>query len=127
VWNGKGGLETGAIASSQNYFQGRYAIRHGWTGAVKCAAPQRGRWGGPPDGAMQQTLAANKTAFAPRGKIALGSMIGRDLTEIGVKRTAPPSGGGTFAKPPGGGKAMFLGFLGGLALIGAGLFARRRS
>ncbi|MBX3154754.1 MAG: DUF2330 domain-containing protein [Deltaproteobacteria bacterium] len=127
--NASGALEYGATASSANYFQARYAIRHWWTGPVKCEKPQRGRWGGPPDGAQPSTIAASKTAFAPRGKLELARVIGRDLTEIGYKKAAPTGGGaGSFAKPPGGSRAMDLGLglLGGLVTIGAGLLATRR-
>ncbi len=35
-----------------NNFQGRYVILHPWEGAVACANPIRGRWGGPPGGAQ---------------------------------------------------------------------------
>jgi hypothetical protein len=85
----KQGLEYGAVASEKNFFQARYAIRHWWTGPIKCAAPQRGVWGGPPDGNYQGTIAAGKTAFAPRGKLALNTVIGRDLWEINYKKAAP--------------------------------------
>src|SRR5205807_2395367 len=49
VWT-KEGLEYGAVPSEQNFFQARFAVRHWWTGAIKCKNPQRGVWGGPPDG-----------------------------------------------------------------------------
>ena len=44
--NGK--LEERSRPSTTNNFQGRYIIRHWWTGRITCAAPQRGIWGGPP-------------------------------------------------------------------------------
>ena len=44
----------GATPSSTNNFQGRYAIRHWWTGPIACKNPQRGVWGGPPDGGYRQ-------------------------------------------------------------------------
>src|SRR6185503_18306156 len=44
VRNG-GKLEEGAQPSSINNFQGRYAIRHPWTGPIACANPRRGLWG----------------------------------------------------------------------------------
>ena len=125
----KQGLEYGATPSQQNYFQARFAMRHWWTGPIKCKNPQRGNWGGPPDGAYQQTIAAGRTAFAPRGKMELATVIGRDLWEINYKKKAlppkaPPS-------PPAGTKTMsFVGFgsggLVGLALIGLAVFAARR-
>ena len=121
----KQGLEYGAQPSAQNYFQARYAIRHWWTGPIKCKNPQRGVWGGPPDGNYQGTLAANKIAFAPRGKFALDTVINRDLWEIGFKkaRKAPPK-----ATTPGSSKAMGLGVgaFGALALIGLGTLLTRR-
>jgi hypothetical protein len=122
----KQGLEYGAQPSAQNYFQARYAIRHWWTGPIKCKDPRRGVWGGPPDGNYHPTLAANKIAFAPRGKLALDTVINRDLWEIGFKK-APKSP--AKATTPGGAKAMGVGVgaFGALALIGLGtLLSRRR-
>ncbi len=121
-----GALETGAVASAENYFQARYAIRHAWTGPVACKTPHRNVWGGPPDGAGNQVIAATKLAFAPRGALALPSVIKADIKELGVRQGA--SSGGGFSKPPGGGKAMGLGLgvLGGLALIGLGILVTRR-
>jgi MYXO-CTERM domain-containing protein len=132
-----GQLEHGAKDSAQNYFQGRYAIRHAWTGPVKCAHPQRGVWGGPPDGGAGQLIVASKLAYAPRGKLALGEVVKRDLPEIGVRRTASPAPtGGAKSVPsvptspasPPGKKAMDagLGALAGLALLGLGRAASRR-
>jgi hypothetical protein len=91
----KEGIEYGAKPADdgENHFQARYAIRHYWTGAIKCAHPQRYVWGGPPDGSDAPTLGTQKLAFVPRGKLALASVIGRDLWEIGFKRFRPPMGG----------------------------------
>ena len=113
---GKTGLEYGAVASAQNFFQARFAIRHWWTGAIKCKNPQRGVWGGPPNGGYQQTIAAGRTAFAPRGKLELASVINRDLWEINFKKAAPPPPAATNgpAKP----KAMGFLFFGGGGLVG---------
>ncbi len=127
----KQGLEYGAAPAQQNNFQARFAIRHWWTGRIACKSPQRGVWGGPPDGAFQQTIAAGRTAFAPRGKLELAQVIGRDIWEIGYKKKSatPPK---TKTNGPTTPKAM--GFLvfggGGLATFGmiglAFLIARRR-
>ncbi|HWO17199.1 MAG TPA: DUF2330 domain-containing protein [Kofleriaceae bacterium] len=89
---GKAGIEYSAQPASQNNFQARYVIRHWWAGPIKCANPRRAVWGGPPDGGASQVIAASKTAFAPRGKLQLASMLTRDLWEIGYKRAsaAPP-------------------------------------
>ena len=129
----KQGLEYGAAPSAQNYFQARYAIRHWWTGAIKCQSPQRGVWGGPPDGAYHATIAAGKTAFAPRGKLALASVINRDLWEIGYRKQAPaPKAPPAPSPSPGQPKAMGLVFFGGgglgaFAAIGLyALLGRRR-
>ncbi len=129
----KNGLEYGATPSDQNFFQARYAIRHAWTGPIRCANPVRGVWGGPPDGNYQPTIAASKVAFAPRGKLEVASVVKRDLWEIGLRKdggSAPstPSGGGKFATPPikkiqGFGFGAMLG----LVLISAGLLISRRT
>ena len=130
----KTGIEYGATPSDQNFFQGRYVVRHWWTGAIACKNPQRGVWGGPPDGNTSQVIGASKLAFAPRGKMPLGQVIGRDLWEIGFKKeAAPPPPQKGFAQPPKGGapgavKVMGLGLgaLGALALIGLGTVISRR-
>lgn len=105
-----GHLERSAIPANVNNFQGRYAIRHPWTGPVLCPQPQRGIWGGPP-GTVGRPIAAEPAlglAFAPRGTVELGSMLTEDLEELGVQATrvaeqaaaAPP----TTATPPSGPK-----------------------
>jgi hypothetical protein len=125
----KNGLEYGAMPSAQNFFQARYAIRHWWTGPVKCEHPVRGVWGGPPDGNYQPTIAASKLAFAPRGKLEVASVVKRDLWEINLKKdSAPaPAGGGKFATPPIK-KLQGFGFgaLLGIVSISAGLLLSRR-
>jgi len=77
--NGK--LEQSASFSSSNNFQGRYIIRHPWTGAVNCPNPRRGIWGGPPGGGGKpKPSAAQNTAFAPRGKTPLSTFVEGDPT-----------------------------------------------
>ncbi|MGE0396412.1 MAG: DUF2330 domain-containing protein [Kofleriaceae bacterium] len=131
-WSAKG-LEYGASPAQANNFQARYAIRHWWTGPIACKNPQRGVWGGPPDGGYRQPIAASKLAYAPRGKLSLPTVVKRDLWEIGMKKSSSstpskPAGGG-FSTPP---KTMGFGFgggvLGGLAMLGLfALVARRRN
>ena len=125
VWS-KQGLQYGASPASENNFQGRYAIRYWWTGPIKCKSPQRGIWGGPPNGGNTQVIAAGKAAFAPRGQLELASVIKRDLWEIGYKKAAPsPSPRtGTPAKA----KAMAFGggAVGGLLLLGLAFLVTRR-
>jgi len=68
-----------------NNFQGRYAIRHEWTGPIACASPVRGVWGGPPGNQqIAAPMAATDLAFVPRGKVQLAQMVRRDVPEIGV-------------------------------------------
>ncbi len=63
------GLEQGASPALANNFQGRYAIRHEWTGAVACDKPVRGIWGSKPKGDAPEPspVAARNTAYAKRG------------------------------------------------------------
>jgi MYXO-CTERM domain-containing protein len=90
-------LEERSRPDAMNNFQGRYAIRHRWTGAVRCESPKFGRWGGPPAGAEIAeggTVPATNTAFAPRGQVQLPNLVAQDIPEIGVKAGQPLSGGG---------------------------------
>ena len=79
-------LEEGARPARRNNFQGRYAIRHEWTGPINCANPRRGRWGGPPRGhsGKRTPTPAMELAFAPRGKLKLASFVTQGVPEIGV-------------------------------------------
>jgi hypothetical protein len=100
-----GVLEKGAKPGGMNNFQARYAIRHPWSGPITCANPVRGRWGGPPAGIpASSTEAATKIAFAPRGAIALASVLREDLPDLGVKAdiknpSPPPPSAATPADP----------------------------
>jgi hypothetical protein len=95
-----GRLEQGARADSMNNFQARYVIRHRWAGAVTCAKPQFGVWGGPPDGHGAGPVPALDLAFAPRDA-DLGALVKSALPEgITLSRgepvappRIPPSGG----------------------------------
>ena len=60
-------LEQGARSDSSNNFQARYIIRHPWTGPIACRNPQRGVWGGPPNGMQPAAQAASKIGFIARG------------------------------------------------------------
>jgi len=79
-------LEEGAQPSSINNFQGRYAIRHRWTGKLACKNPIRNRWGGPPNGARPSPQPALGLAFAPRGTVQIAKVIKQDVPEIGLKK-----------------------------------------
>ncbi len=103
--NNKAELEQGAAPGSMNNFQGRYIIRHRWTGAVKCDKPIYGRWGGP-DGRKSPKAPAPAVdlAFAPRGKISLTKMVAQNVPEIAVKGSGvsvPLSGSKGMAKSGG--------------------------
>ncbi len=65
--SGAGELERGAVPSAINNFQGRYAVRHPWTGPIACENPRRGVWGGP-QGAKPEPQPALGLAVSPRGK-----------------------------------------------------------
>jgi len=84
--------EHGAQASSINNFQGRYAIRHPWTGPVACETPVRGRWGGPPPGQQIANPGAQPAvdlAFTPRGKVQLPNLVAQDVPELAVQQGVP--------------------------------------
>ena len=66
IVGGREGMEEGAKPDSTNNFQGRYVIRHKWSGAVACTSPHFGDWGGPPDGNQPMPVPALDLAFAPR-------------------------------------------------------------
>jgi hypothetical protein len=127
-----GDLEHGAQPSEMNNFQGRYAIRHAWTGPIACANPQRGIWGGPPngeiaDGANQPTAATN-IAFAPRGNVSLPDLVAQDVPEIKVKQGVPLPGGAKFREGCGcrSGEGLGLGLGLGLGFVMVSIVRRRK-
>ena len=125
----QGRLEERAHPDGINNFQGRYAIRHAWTGPVQCANPVRGVWGGPPNGDEIAIQPATKLGLAPRGKVQLPSLLAQDVPEVGVKAAPLPGGGGFQSKPQGCGCTTddAGGLAGGFALAGLViLFVRRR-
>jgi hypothetical protein len=96
----EGGRETGygdqknytnAMDSSSNNFQGRYIIRHPWTGPITCIDPTRGVWGGPPGDryGSNQPMAAKDLAFAKRGTVTLGDTLMVDVPAIGFTVPKP--------------------------------------
>jgi hypothetical protein len=137
-----GKLEEGAQKDSVNNFQGRYAIRHEWTGPISCPNPRRHVWGGPPGGGRIGTSAALGLAFAPRGQVQLASaFVPTEVPEIGLHNGVldvipkpPPKpqpiaaspqvrdGCGCAANDP-------AGLAGGLLLVGLGILrpGRRRT
>jgi MYXO-CTERM domain-containing protein len=126
-----GALEHGATAAEYNNFQGRYAIRHAWTGPIACANPVRGRWSGePPAGSQladQGVMAATNLAFAPRGQVALPNLVAQDVPEIDVKQGVPLPGGAGFRTKQGCGcQSSDASSLGGLVFGVVLLLIRRK-
>jgi hypothetical protein len=74
----------------QNNFQGRYIIRHYWSGPAKCEHPVYGRWGGPPGGDEPSPQAAKGLALAPRGKLQLPKVIRSPVPSLGLAGQPPP-------------------------------------
>ncbi len=86
-----GKLERVPQPGGVNNFQGRYAVRHPWGGAITCQNPRRGVWGGPPYGVQPQTpVPALKTAFAQRGLALASFLVGGQDTGLGVEGQSPP-------------------------------------
>jgi hypothetical protein len=77
-------------AGGANNFQGRYIIRHYWTGAVKCDNPRYNVWGGPPNGGDARPSAAKGLASAERGKIALPTAVRSPVPTLGIAGQPPP-------------------------------------
>jgi hypothetical protein len=101
VRDGKGALEHGFTTASTNNFQGRYAIRHPWTGAITCKDPQRGIWGGPPNGGSPNIKPAVGTAFAPRGKLQLATLVKGSLPDVvALPGAVTPLGSPVVPVPP---------------------------
>jgi MYXO-CTERM domain-containing protein len=122
-----GRLEQGAQLDETNNFQGRYVIRHRWTGAIACEHPVRNRWGGPPGGEeiAAGPQAATNLAFAPRGQIALPEVVAQAVPELGITPgvalpPGPRAGGCGCATGDGGGGTASLG------AIAVALCVRRR-
>ncbi len=82
------GLKKEATSSTVNNFQGRYIIRHPWTGAVPCGDPHHGIWGGRPggDGPAEPRTARN-TAFAKRGQLVLAAAVAEPVASLGLEPT----------------------------------------
>ncbi|MDH4282595.1 MAG: DUF2330 domain-containing protein [Myxococcales bacterium] len=81
--------ERRAQASSVNNFQGRYVILHPWEGDLACENPQRGMWGGPPDGPAPRPFAAGNTALKGTTTKTLTNqlpgLIRTDIPELDLK------------------------------------------
>jgi len=74
-------------------FQGRYIIRHYWTGQLTCEHPAFERWGGPPDDSYASNRAkpAKGLATAPRGRVALRNEVRSPVPLLGIAGMPPPA------------------------------------
>ncbi len=90
-WNGAS-ADAGAARSTDgtNNFQGRYIVRNYWKGPVACRSPHYGNWGGPPDGGANTPIAARGLATAPRGRVALRSVVQSPIPTLGIPGQPPP-------------------------------------
>jgi hypothetical protein len=102
IVGGREGMEQGAKPDSTNNFQARYVIRHKWSGAVACANPRFGEWGGPPDGQPSLPVPALDLAFAPRDA-DLARLVKSPVPEGLTLSNGTPMGPPRI--PPGGGCA----------------------
>ena len=101
-----GALEQATRPSDRNMFQGRYIIRHEWTGEAKCDNPVYGRWGGP-NGAGSPTTGAAPSAntegrapaLEPAAEIELASLVKQEIPELKLKPDAAPEAQKPAAKP----------------------------
>ena len=88
-----GELEQGANESMfENNFQGRYAIRHEWTGKIDCETPTRGTWDGRPRGESEPIIARRRDKAASTGVRLDNFVTAGASTRLGVVAlTSPPS------------------------------------
>ena len=117
-----GRLETAVTREGLNNFQSRYTILHPWTGPITCENPQRGIWGGPPDGGEAIAKPGAQLAFAERGKVDLASALAKPVPGVSKLESSAnplplpirqPRGCGcqTGSAAGAGGFAMLLAFL----------------
>jgi len=86
--NGDAGAQV--MESGVNNFQGRYIIRHYWTGPVRCGSPRFNSWGGPPQGiGYGGPVAGRGLALAPRGRVTLKSEVRSPVPLLGIAGKPP--------------------------------------
>jgi hypothetical protein len=91
-WNGTNGDEGASVTDGGvNNFQGRYIIRHYWTGPVACQSPVYDTWGGAPGNADARPTptAAKGLATAPRGKVVLKAEVRSPIPLLGIPGKPP--------------------------------------
>jgi hypothetical protein len=77
-----GAIERTATAAFLNNFQARFVIRHPFEGAIACASPLRGVWGGPPGGTEAHTTVATDVGAAARTGITLAAVVRSPVPEL---------------------------------------------
>lgn len=128
-----GKLEHGAqtIGYGGNAFQARYIIRHAWTGAVSCADPRFGEWGGNPEGNGEPTTFTAQSPNSTGGNVFgdgakaenVGDLLLEDIPELNITAKGKvESGGGCSATDTNTG-ALSIGVL---LFLGFVLVGRRR-
>ena len=115
------------VPGGTSMFQGRYIVRHPWTGDITCTDPVFDRWGG-----ATGVDAARGLAFAPREGTSLSALVAEDVPSIGLQGTPPPPPEHRRRVPltaylRTGLGAAGLGLLSGLALLAALVRRTRRS
>jgi MYXO-CTERM domain-containing protein len=93
-----GALDHGTHPAPENAFQARFAVRHEWTGPVKCESPKRGVWGPSPQGMKSPTQGALRLPYALRAGMKLSSFLREDVPELGFT-VAPPEPANAGAPP----------------------------
>jgi hypothetical protein len=87
VRDADGALERGAAKSDWNNFQGRYIIRHEWSGPVECENPRFGRWGGPPNGGATPGVNSAPSANTRGESIAAADVEVEELVKGAIPST----------------------------------------
>jgi hypothetical protein len=91
--NNEGGLDqtVQTLPSGVSNFQGRYVMLQPWSGAIACAKPIRGRWGGPGGRATPTAMSVMNSALqgsAPKSG-NLGQLLGESLPAIDAVASNP--------------------------------------
>lgn len=101
-----GEIEQATRPADRNMFQGRYIIRHEWSGKAECDNPQYGKWGGPNGSdtpGVGSAPSANTEGRAPAlagAPVKLEELLNQDIPEINVDRGAPKPAKTTSAEEP---------------------------
>lgn len=80
-------LEEGALPSEINNFQGRYIIRHPWSGPITCEDPGQGYWGPPQATGSAQGPTSTGDTLAGDDSYDLAPNLVDDVPELGIEGT----------------------------------------